>query len=73
MENEEKSTISELMIDQLEVANLVVLNKVDLATKEEVEKVIAYIRSISPNTEIVPTSYSKVDLKNILAVKRFDL
>ena len=73
MEVEEKPTLSELMIDQLEIANLIVLNKIDLVTEEELEGIMCYIKSINTNSEIVPTSYSKVDFKNLLSVKRFDL
>lgn len=35
--------------------------------------VIGYLKSINPNSEIVATSYSKVDLKDLMNVPRFDL
>lgn len=76
MQNEgddEKPTMSELMINQLEIANMIIVNKTDLVTKEQLEKVTIYLKSINPNTEIVPTVYSKVDLKDLIKVKRFDL
>lgn len=34
---------------------------------------MCYLKSINPNSEMVPTSYSKIDLKNLISVKRFDL
>lgn len=34
---------------------------------------IGYLKSINPNSEIIPTSYSKVDLKDLMNVARFDL
>lgn len=61
------------MINQLEIANMIIVNKTDLVTKEQLEKVTIYLKSINPNTEIVPTTYSKVDLKDLIKVKRFDL
>jgi len=61
------------MIDQLEVANIIVLNKIDLVSKKNLNIVLANIKAISPDSEIIQTNYSKVDLKNVLSVKRFDL
>ena len=61
------------MIDQLEIANIIIVNKKDLVTKQQLEMVIGYLKSINPNSEIIPTSYSKVDLKNLMTVSRFDL
>lgn len=34
---------------------------------------MANLKAINPGTEIIPTNFSKVDLKNVLSVKRFDL
>ena len=49
------------------------MNKKDLVTKKQLEMVIGYLKSINPNSEIVPTAYSKVDLKDLMKVARFDL
>lgn len=42
-------------------------------TEQRLEKVIGYLKSINPNSEIIPTTYSKVDLKDLMKVPRFDL
>ena len=34
---------------------------------------MCYLKAVNPNSEIVVTSYSKVNLKNLLEVPRFDL
>ena len=41
--------------------------------KDEIEKIKCYLKSISPNSEVIATSFSKVNIKDILSVKRFDL
>ena len=61
------------MIDQLEVANIIVLNKIDLVTKKNLNIVMANLKAINPDSEIIPTNFSKVDLKSVFSVKRFDL
>jgi G3E family GTPase len=55
------------------VANLIILNKTDLISKKNLNKVIANLKAINPDTEIIPTTYSKVDMKNVISIKRFDL
>lgn len=55
------------------MANLIILNKTDLISKKNLNKVIANLKAINPDTEIIPTTYSKVDMKNVISIKRFDL
>ena len=54
------------MIDQLEVANIIVLNKIDLVTKKNLNIVMANLKAINPDSEIIPTNFSKVDLKSVV-------
>ena len=60
------------MIDQLEIADLVLINKIDLVTKEQKEAVKAYIRELSPESTLLETNYSKIDLSEVFK-KRFNL
>lgn len=64
--------IEKLLIEQLEFCNIIILNKVDEVTKEELEEVKAVIRSIQPKAKIMETNYSKVAMKDILDTKLFD-
>lgn len=50
------------MIDQLEVANLVLINKSDLVTKKQKDDVIGFISGLSPQSEIHVTAHSKIDM-----------
>lgn len=65
--------IETLIVGQLEFCNVVVLNKVDEVSKEELQEVKAVIRGIQPNAKIIETNYSKVELDEILDTKLFDL
>lgn len=64
--------IEKLLIEQLEFCNIIILNKVDEVTKEELKEVKAVIRSIQPKARIIETNYSKVEMKDILDTKLFD-
>jgi G3E family GTPase len=62
MEDEEKPTIAELMLDQLEIADLVIVNKTDLVDEKKLSDVVGYVQGINPNSEVIISKYSKVDL-----------
>ena len=65
--------IEKLIIEQLEFCNVIVLNKINEVSKEELNEIKAIIRSIQPKAMIIETNYSKVDINNILDTNRFDL
>ncbi len=68
----EEDDIENLIIQQLEFCDVIILNKVDEVSKEELSKVKAVIRRLQPKAKIIETNYAKVDLKEILDVKLFD-
>ncbi len=73
MENDtEEGDIINLIIDQIEFCNLIILNKTDLLSKEQVEEVSKAIRDIQSEAEIIPCINSEVDTDKILHGKDFD-
>ena len=72
-ENIGDEDIEKLIIEQLEFCNIIVLNKTDEITEEELNEVKAVIRSIQPQAKIIETNYAKVNMKDILDTKLFDL
>lgn len=71
-ENIDDEDLEKLIIEQLEFCNVIILNKVDEISKEELEQVTSVIKSIQPEAKMIKTNYSKVDLKNVLDTKLFD-
>ena len=69
---EEQIPISQLFLDQVEFANVIVLNKVDLVGREQLASVESLIKRLNPSAEIVHTQYSNIDLKKVLNTKVFD-
>ena len=59
--------------DQIAFADVIVLNKTDLVTPEELSKVEGLIRAINPTARIHKTSRSAVDLSAVLDRGAFDL
>lgn len=65
-------TIVNLLVDQVEFANVIILNKVDLVTKDHVGILKSAIRKLNPSSKIIETSFSKIDPKEILNTRLFD-
>ena len=69
---EDQRTVTDLLIDQIEFADVIVLNKMDLVTKEQALEVEAIIKALNPGAELIPTSQSQVPLERVLDTKLFD-
>ena len=69
----EEEDIENLIIQQIEFCNVIVLNKIDEITKEELEQVKTVIRKLQPKAEIIETNYGKVDVSKILDTRSFNL
>ena len=72
-ENEEDKDIGHLLIDQIEFADVIVINKVDLTSAEEAKKCEEAIRLLNPSARIVKSVFSNVDLSAILNTGLFQL
>ncbi len=70
---EDERTIVDLLVDQVEFADVILLNKTDLVTPDHLAKVEATIKALNRNAKLIRTSQSKVDLKDVLNTDRFDL
>lgn len=65
-------TIVNLLTDQIEFANVIILNKTDLVDAKTVGLLKASIQKLNPSAKIISSSFSKVDPKEILNTKLFD-
>ncbi|MFT3901944.1 MAG: GTP-binding protein [Niabella sp.] len=65
-------TIVNLLTDQIEFANVIILNKTDLVTKETVGLLKAAIQKLNPTARIIASEFGKVAPKEILHTGLFD-
>jgi G3E family GTPase len=64
--------VVDLLIDQIEFCDVLVLNKCDMVSEEELQKLEGVLRKLQPNAKIVRTSYGKIDPKELLNTGLFD-
>lgn len=65
-------TLSTLLVEQVEFANVILLNKCDVSSPELVQKVEHVVRLLNPKAHIFKTIRSNVALTEVIRTKRFD-
>jgi G3E family GTPase len=65
--------VVDLLIDQIEFANVIVLNKIDLVDKEAARELKAVLKKLNPSAKVIESSHSKINLNDILDTSLFDL
>ena len=68
----QEDDIENLLIQQIEFCNIILLNKVDDVSKEELGLVKKIIRSLQPKAEIIEYNYADVDLDKIINTGDFN-
>jgi G3E family GTPase len=69
---EDLRTVSDLLIDQVEFADVIVINKIDLVTSAKRNWLEHVLRQLNRHAEILYTSFGKVPLDQVMGTRRFD-
>ena len=69
---DDERTLVDLLVDQVEFANVILVNKTDLVSAEEVDFLTKVLRTLNPEATLVPTQHSEVDLGAIMGTGAFD-
>jgi G3E family GTPase len=65
-------TIVNLLTDQVEFANVIVLNKTDMVSEDQLGVLRGTLQKLNPGAQILETNFGKVDPKSILHTGLFD-
>ncbi|EPE98248.1 GTP-binding protein [Rhizobium grahamii] len=66
-------TIIDLLVEQIEFADVIILNKVGTATPAERQAARQIIVGLNPDARLVETDFGQVDLGDVLGTGRFDI
>lgn len=69
---EDARTVVDLLIEQIEFCDVLVLNKIDLISEPERERLMAILNSLNPRARIETAEFGKVPLERVLNTGLFD-
>ncbi|MET9633341.1 GTP-binding protein, partial [Lentzea sp. NPDC006480] len=69
---QDERTISDLLVDQVEFADVLVVNKTDLVTADELATLDAVLRRLNPAARLLHTRHGVVELADVLDTGRYD-
>jgi G3E family GTPase len=70
---DDERTVSDLLMDQIEFADVIVLNKLDLVDEESADRLRATLTRLNPAARVVPAVHGRVKMSDILGTRLFDL
>ena len=70
--DEDERSVADLLIQQIEFADVLVLNKTDGLDEDEIAEIEAILRRLNPDARIERAQFSRVDLARVLNTGAFD-
>jgi len=70
--DDDKRTLVDLLVEQIEFADVVILNKIDAATTAQRDAARKIVRALNPDADIIEANHSRVPYDRVLNTGRFD-
>jgi G3E family GTPase len=65
-------SLVDLLVDQVEFANVILLNKTDLVSGKQIDFLKQVLRTLNPDATLIPTEHAEVDLDALIGTGAFD-
>ena len=69
---EDERTVADLLVDQVEFADVILISKTDIAKPEDIERLHAILKTLNTRAKIIPIEEGKVDIDAVLNTGLFD-
>ncbi|MCY3688466.1 MAG: GTP-binding protein [Gammaproteobacteria bacterium] len=69
---EDQRTVTDLLIDQIEFADVIVLNKLDLVSTDQAREVEAIVKALNPGAKVLMATRGRIPLESVLDTGLFD-
>ncbi|WP_031432555.1 zinc metallochaperone GTPase ZigA [Methylomarinum vadi] len=69
---DDERNVADLLVDQIEFANVILISKIDLISSDEISNLKAVLYSLNPDADIVSMVMGQVDLHKVLNTGLFD-
>ena len=65
-------SVADLLVDQVEFADVILVSKTDIATEADVQRLMAVLKTLNTHAQIIPMSQGQVDIDSVLNTGLFD-
>ena len=69
---EDERSVADLLVDQVEFADIILISKIDLIKPEEFQKLKSVIQTLNTRAQIIPMTHGKIKPKTILGTGLFN-
>lgn len=69
---EDERSVADLLVDQVEFADVILISKTDLASEEDINRLTGILKSLNTNAKIIPMANGQVDIAEVLNTGLFD-
>ena len=69
---EDERSVADLLVDQVEFADVILISKTDLASASDIERLTAILKTLNTDANIVPIAHGQVNVDDVLSTGLFD-
>jgi G3E family GTPase len=69
---EDERSVADLLVDQVEFADVILISKTDLASSSDIERLTAILKTLNTDAKIVPICEGQVDIEQVLNTGLFN-
>ena len=69
---EDERSVADLLVDQVEFADVLLISKTDLVEKSDVERLIAILKTLNTEAQIIPIAHGKIAIDEVLDTGLFN-
>tara|TARA_Y200000002_G_scaffold186739_1_gene154167 strand:- start:3960 stop:5174 length:1215 start_codon:yes stop_codon:yes gene_type:complete len=70
--DDDERSVADLLVDQIEFADVILISKIDLVDSEDIEKLNAILKSLNTHAKIIPITRGRVNIDDVLNTELFD-
>lgn len=70
--DEDERSVADLLVDQVEFADVILVSKTDLASDDDVNRLTAILETLNTQARIIPIANGKVDIDDVLSTGSFN-
>lgn len=70
--DEDERSVADLLVDQVEFADVILISKSDLAQAKDIERLTAILKTLNTTAQIISTAHGQVDTNKVLSTGLFD-